>query len=116
MDNDNAIYVSWSTMEECKLNNENSIPQFTAKVTSIKEVKKAMYRVESTMQYYMEQAITHTKEFYFSTHHMPWYINQLLRGQAVNHEVLNYNARKIGFITDKQFFLWTFQKSNIDEK
>lgn len=68
------------------------------------------------IQYYMEQAITHTKEFYFSTHHTPWYINQLLRGQAVNHEVLNYNARKIGFIADKRFFLWTFQKSNIDEK
>ncbi len=56
VDNDNAIYIPWSTMEECKLNNENSIPQLTAKVSSIKEVKKAMYRVESTMQYYMEQA------------------------------------------------------------
>lgn len=68
------------------------------------------------IQYYMEQAITHTNEFYFSTHHTPWYINQLLRGQVVNHEVLNYNSMKIGFISDNQYFLWTFQKSNTDEK
>lgn len=63
----------------------------------------------------MEQAITHTNQFYFSTHHTPWYINQLLREQIVNQEVLNYNAVKIGFIPNKQYFLWTLQKSNADE-
>lgn len=62
------------------------------------------------IQHYMEQAIAHTKDFYFTNPHIPWYMAQLLRGQRVNNEVLRYNARKAGFDLNKHYFLWTFQR------
>lgn len=35
VDNDNALYIPWDTMQDCKLDSEASVPQLTAKVSSI---------------------------------------------------------------------------------
>lgn len=56
VDNDNAIYIPWTTMEDCKLGSEGSVPQLTAKVASVQQVDQAMKRVKSTMNYYMDEA------------------------------------------------------------
>ena len=36
------------------------------------------------VQTFIEQAIQHTTEFAFSSKHMPWYIEQLIRGKEIN--------------------------------
>lgn len=56
VDNDNAIYLPWNTMEDCKLSGEGAVPQLTAKATSIRQVESAMKRIQSTMNYYMNDA------------------------------------------------------------
>lgn len=56
VDNDNAISLPWNTMEDCKLSGEGAVPQLTAKAVSIRQVESAMKRIQSTMNYYMNDA------------------------------------------------------------
>ena len=62
VDNDNAIYLPWNTMEDCKLSGEGAVPQLTAKATSIRQVESAMKRIQSTMNYYMNDALKYKVE------------------------------------------------------
>lgn len=66
------------------------------------------------IQTFIEQAIQHTTEFAFSSKHMPWYIEQLIRGKEINQEVLFFNLARNGFIKEKKYFVWTFQKDSAD--
>lgn len=50
---DSTIYLPYETMVKNKLENEFSLPQITAKVSSLKDVKKAMQQMQGTMNYYM---------------------------------------------------------------
>ncbi len=56
VDNDNAVYIPWTTMEDCKLNSDGAVPQLTAKAAGVQQVEQAMKRVKSTMNYYMDEA------------------------------------------------------------
>lgn len=56
IDHDETIYLPWNTMKRCKLDSEYTIPQLTAKVTQLANVKRAMQRMNSTLRYYMDSA------------------------------------------------------------
>lgn len=62
VDNDNAIYIPWQAMEGCGIESDYSIPQLTGKVGELKNVEKAMQRIESTMHYYMDSAFQYKVE------------------------------------------------------
>ena len=56
VDSDNAVYIPWDTMQDCKLDSEGSVPLLTAKAAGVRQVEQAMKRVKSTMNYYMDEA------------------------------------------------------------
>ena len=56
VDSDNAVYIPWDTMQDCKLGSEGSVPLLTAKAAGVRQVEQAMKRVKSTMNYYMDEA------------------------------------------------------------
>lgn len=62
VDNDNALYIPWDTMQDCRLDSEASVPQLTAKVSGIQLVSSAMKRINSTMRYYMDEAYRYKVE------------------------------------------------------
>lgn len=62
VDSDNAIYIPWTTMQDCKLDGEGSVPQLTAKAAGVQQVEQAMKRVKSTMNYYMDEAYKYKVE------------------------------------------------------
>ena len=62
VDSDNAIHIPWTTMQDCKLDGEGSVPQLTAKAAGVQQVEQAMKRVKSTMNYYMDEAYKYKVE------------------------------------------------------
>lgn len=56
VDSDNALYIPWQAMEDCQLATDYSIPQLTGKVADLKNVNKAMRRMEGSLRYYMDSA------------------------------------------------------------
>lgn len=59
---DSTIYLPYETMLKNKLDDEFSLPQITAKVNSIKDVKKAMQQMRGTMDYYMASSSSYAVE------------------------------------------------------
>ena len=62
INHDSTIYVPYNTMLENAMDNEYSVPQITAKVDTIKNVKKAMQRIQSSLNYFMQNSATYTVE------------------------------------------------------
>ncbi|MEG1745094.1 MAG: FtsX-like permease family protein, partial [Ruthenibacterium sp.] len=52
----------YKTMLQHKMNTDYSVPQITAKVNSLKNVKKAMQRIQSSLDYYMEHSASYVVE------------------------------------------------------
>lgn len=62
MMHDNTIYLPYQTMVKHKLDAEYSVPQITAKVNAIKNVKKAMQQMQGTMNYYLTNSSVYAVE------------------------------------------------------
>ncbi|MEG2393438.1 MAG: ABC transporter permease [Ruthenibacterium sp.] len=62
INHDSTLYVPYKTMLQHKMNTDYSVPQITAKVNSLKNVKKAMQRIQSSLDYYMEHSASYAVE------------------------------------------------------
>lgn len=62
MNHDSTLYLPYKTMVENKLITEYTVPQITAKVDTLKHVKKAMQRMQGSLDYYMENSSYYTVE------------------------------------------------------
>lgn len=63
------------------------------------------------VQTFIEQAIQHTTEFAFSSKHMPWYIEQLIRGKEINQEVLFSILRVMDLLKKRNILSGLFKKT-----
>lgn len=62
MNHDSTIYIPYETMVQNKIDNEYSTPKITAKVSAVKNVKKAMQYMQGSMDYYMDNSSTYVVE------------------------------------------------------
>lgn len=62
MNYDETVYIPYKSMQECKIGKDYTVPQITAKITSIKFVKKAMQRMRGTMDFYMQHSASYSLE------------------------------------------------------
>lgn len=56
MNHDSTIYIPYETMVKNKMNSEYSTPQITAKVSAVKNVKKAMQYMQGSLDYNLENS------------------------------------------------------------
>ncbi|MEG1068781.1 MAG: ABC transporter permease [Ruthenibacterium sp.] len=56
VNHDDTIYIPYQTMVKNKLYQQYSVPQITAKVNALKNVKKAMARMQGSLDYYLENS------------------------------------------------------------
>ncbi|MEG0021169.1 MAG: ABC transporter permease, partial [Oscillospiraceae bacterium] len=62
INHDTTIYIPYSTMVNCKIHNDYSVPQIIAKVSGLKNVKSAMAYIQGTLNYYMEDSRLYSVE------------------------------------------------------
>lgn len=60
----------------------------------------------------ISQIAMHAPEFGYLTGSTPWFISQLLKGHALNENVLSVNIKKLGKKMSDPFIVWTFQHAS----
>lgn len=62
INHDTTIYIPYKTMLQNKMNSDYSMPQITAKVDTLKNVKKAMQGIQNSLDYFLQNSASYSVE------------------------------------------------------